>query len=93
VVNLFERLAKKRPLAEAASQQPHRRADSKALLMDVLANGPVPATLVEERGAAHGLSKKQLRHTREQMKIVAFKEVGKLNGRWFWALPRHAPEL
>jgi hypothetical protein len=61
--------------------------------MDVLANGPVPVTIVEERGAAHGLSKKQLRCTRVQMNIVAFKETGKLNGRWFWALPRHAPEL
>ena len=92
MATLFERLGRP-PAAEAAVEQPQRRADSKALLMDVLANGPVPTTIIEERGAAHGLSKKQLRRTRGQMRIVAFKEVGKLHGRWFWALPRHAPEL
>jgi hypothetical protein len=57
--------------------------------MDVLVNGPVPVTIIEERGAAHGLSKKQLRCAKQQMAIVAFKEVRKLHGRWFWALPQH----
>ena len=37
---------------------------------------PAPATLVEERGAAHGFSKKQLRRTREQMGIIAFRLEG-----------------
>jgi hypothetical protein len=23
------------------------------------------------------------------MRVVSFKEVGKINGRWFWALPQH----
>jgi hypothetical protein len=61
-------------------------APTEAFLLDMLANGPVPATLVEARGAAHGFSRKQLRYAREQMNIVAFKEVGRLNGRWFWRL-------
>jgi len=55
-------------------------------LKDILANGPVPATLVEERGAAHGFSKIQIRYARRQMKIISFKGPGK-DGRWFWVLP------
>ena len=95
MASLFERLAKDRPsqIEETFKPQP-RRADSKArlktLLADVLANGPAPTTLVQERGAAHGFTRKQLWRTREQMKIVAFKETGKPRGRWFLALPQHA---
>lgn len=60
-------------------------------LTDVLTNGPVPAIVVEERGAAHGFSTDQLKRAKRRMGIVAFKEKGKLDGRWFWALPQHAP--
>jgi hypothetical protein len=72
---------------ERMIKQSRRGVDLKTFLMDILANGPVPATLVEERGAAHGFSKKQLRCARQQMNIIAFKEVGKTHGRWFWVLP------
>src|SRR5215471_6115475 len=90
VVTLFERLEKGRPPpTEEAIKQSRRHAGQKALIRDVLANGPAPATLVEERGAAHGFTKKQLSYARRQMRIVSFKEVGKINGRWFWALPQH----
>jgi hypothetical protein len=88
VANLFERLGQPPP-TEKAIKRPDNR---KALLIDVLVNGPVPATIVQERGAAHGLTKKQLRSAREKMKIVAFKETGKPHGRWFWTLSPHAPE-
>jgi hypothetical protein len=88
MANLFERLAQRRPPpTEEPIKQSRKNADLKTLLMDVLANGPVPATLVEERGAAHGFSKKQLYCARQQMNIVAIKEVGKPHGRWFWVLP------
>ena len=90
MASLFERLDRGRPPTEEAIKQSRRHAGQKALIQDVLANGPAPATLVEERGAAHGFTKKQLRSAREQMKIVAFKEVGKPHGRWIWALPQHA---
>ena len=59
VVSLFDRLDKGRPpQPEGAIKQSRRHAGQKALIMDVLANGPAPATLVEERGAAHGFTKK-----------------------------------
>jgi hypothetical protein len=88
--DIFRRLRAGRPATEAAFEQPLRRRENpKILLKDVLANGPAPATLVEERGAAHGFTKKQLSYARRQMRVVSFKEVGKINGRWFWALPQH----
>jgi hypothetical protein len=86
--DIFKRLSAGRPpAAETAHEQPsHRREDPKIFLRDILANGPVPATLVEERGAAHGFSKIQIRYARRQMKIISFKGPGK-DGRWFWVLP------
>jgi hypothetical protein len=73
------------PLEKMIKQS--RKTDLKIFLRDVLANGPVPATLVEERGAAHGFSKKQIYYARQLMNIVAFKEIGKTHGRWFLVLP------
>jgi hypothetical protein len=88
--DIFERLDKGRPPpTEETTEQSRRHAGQKALIKDVLANGPAPATLVEERGAAHGFTKKQLSYARLQMRVVSFKETGKPGGRWFWALPQH----
>jgi hypothetical protein len=72
------------------TERPIRRygTDPRLLLKAVLVSGPVPATIVVERGAAHGLTKKQLRSAREEMNIIAFKETGRPHGRWLWALPR-----
>ena len=66
MATLFERLAQGRPPpTEMASKQPRRREDPKIFLKDILANGPVPATLVEERGAQHhGFTKIQIRYAR-----------------------------
>ena len=87
MASLFERLDEKRAQPpEKPTKQPRRSADRRTFLLDMLANGPVPATLVEERGAAHGFTRKQLRYTREQMNIIAIKEVGKTHGRWLWRL-------
>jgi hypothetical protein len=66
-------------------------ADRETFLMDILANGPVPATVVEARGAAHGITRKQLRKARSKMRIMTFKETGKIHGCWLWALPQHDP--
>jgi hypothetical protein len=85
VGNLFERLNPGRP---PPVEKPSKKlgADPKPLLTDVLTNGPVPATFIQERGAVHGFTRKQLRRAKRQMNIASFKEAGKLNGRWFWAL-------
>jgi hypothetical protein len=88
MADIFERLARGRPppTEEVTKQPPHRRENPKIFLRDVLANGPVPATLVEEHGAAHGFTKIQIRYARRQMNIISFKGPGK-NGGWFWVLP------
>jgi hypothetical protein len=78
---------------EKMIKQSRRHADLKIFLMDILAAGPALATLVEERGAAHGFTEKQLRYAREQMNIIAFKEVGKTHGRWFWVLPHDNQDI
>ena len=95
MANLFDRLSAGRPPEPEGviKSQPGRaalKARLKTLLTDVLANGPAPTTLVQERGAAHGFSRKQLYCARQRMKIIAFKEAGKPHGRWFWILPQHA---
>ena len=90
--DIFERLAEGRPAPEEVISQLRRgepKARLKTLLTDVLAAGPAPTTLVQERGAAHGFSRKQLYCARQRMRIVAFKETGKPCGCWFWALPQH----
>ena len=51
---------------------------------------PAATTLVYQRGAERGFTKKQIWDAREKMKIVAFKETGKHGGRWFLTLPQHA---
>jgi DNA polymerase len=60
-------------------------------LMNLLANGPTPVKIVEERGAACGYSIDQLKRAKRKMGVVRFKETGKIDGQWFWALPEHAP--
>ena len=75
---------------EKLVKQSRRHVDLKTFLVDILINGPAPTTLVHQRGRERGFTRKQLWSTREQMKIVAFKETGKPRGRWFLALPQHA---
>ena len=91
-MNLFERLDRGRPAPEP-NKQPRKKRDSEIFLKDILINGPVPTTLIVERAAAHGLSKKQLTRARRRIRIVAFKETKKIHGRWFWTLPPYTPEL
>ena len=93
--DIFDRLNAGRlsPTEEATKLQLRKgnpKTRLKIILMDVLASGPAPTTIVLERGQAHGFTRKQLWAAREKMKIVAFKETGKTYGRWFLALPQHA---
>ena len=83
--DIFERLNKRQPI-ERTIEQPRRREDPKIFLKDILANGPAPATLVEEPGAERGFTKIQIRYARRQMKIISFKGPGE-HGCWFWVLP------
>jgi putative DNA primase/helicase len=61
-------------------------------LLDILANGPVPVSIIEDRATARGFSKDQLKRAKQKMRVAAFKEAGKIDGRWFWSLAEHAPQ-
>jgi hypothetical protein len=61
-------------------------------LQDLLLNGPVLAATLEERGAARGFSKEQLTRAKRKLAVATFKEGNRFDGRWYWALPQHAPK-
>jgi hypothetical protein len=84
VATIFDLLGKERPAAKEI-EQPRRNADLRAFLLDILMDGPVPTTLVIERGVARGFTKKQITYARAKMKITALKET-KRWGRWMWVL-------
>jgi hypothetical protein len=70
-----------------------RETSAKTFLMNILQNGPVPTTVILERGKARGFSKKQLKHAKEQTGVIAFKEKGKFGaGRWFWTTTKLTSE-
>ena len=60
-------------------------------LFNTLINGPVPIKFIEEQATTYNFSKDQLDRVKKRIGIVAFREKGKLNGGWFWALTQHAP--
>ena len=70
MVSLFERLDKGRPPPEEPVKRPRGRDDQRAFLLDVLVSGPVPVTRIEERGAAHGFSKKQLIYAKQHWALL-----------------------
>jgi hypothetical protein len=77
--------------AVAATIGSKKESDPAVFLQDMLTNGPVTINLIEQRGAVRGFSKDQLKRAKRKLGVVAFKEEGKLEGCWFWALPQHAP--
>jgi hypothetical protein len=83
-------LEKERPsAAEIKPRKAIRRiVDPKNFILDVLVNGPVPTVTILRRGAERGLTKRQITWAKENMDIIAFKEIGQ-RGPWFWALPHH----
>ena len=82
-------LEKERQPVEIKPRKPTRRTvDPTDFLRDILTNGPVPTKNVLQRGAERGLTKRQILYAREQMRVIAFKYLGK-HGCWFWLLPNH----
>jgi hypothetical protein len=79
-------------VAAATSTKKDQSGGVVTFLLNVLANGPVPIAVIEERAAACGFSKDQLKRAKQKMGVVAFKEKGTLDGQWLWALPQRAPK-
>jgi DNA polymerase len=80
-------------LAQAKPTKPGNQG-AQDFLREILASGPVLATVVIERGAERGFTYDQLRRVREKLGVVAFREASNTGtGRWRWALPQHAPDV
>jgi DNA polymerase len=79
-------------IAATAPNKNRDKSGAQVFLFTILANGPVAIKLIEERARVHGFSKEQLKYAKEKLEIVAFREKGKFDGGWFWALPQHAPD-
>jgi hypothetical protein len=87
MITAEEALAASRP----AKGRGGRKTDHvEEFLCDMLAGGPILATIVNERAEAHGFSPQQLRTAKRKLGIVVFKEKV-FQGQWKWALPEHAP--
>jgi hypothetical protein len=78
-------------VAAAASSKNKEPNGATVFLLDILANGPVPIKLLEERAAVRGFSKDQLDRAKKKLRVAAFKAKDVKDGRWFWALPQYAP--
>ena len=79
-------------VAAATPSKNKDRGGPVTFLMDMLAQGPTPISIIEERGGAHGYSTDQLKRAKQKLSARTFKEGGKTDGRWFWALPEDIPE-
>ena len=73
----------------ATSTKQVRQNSVVVFLLNILANGPVPKKVIDERAAVQGISEERLRTAKEKMGVVAYHEKT-VPGRWFWALPQHA---
>ena len=69
-----------------------RKTEAETFLMTVLADGPMPAAIIEELGAARKFSKMQLWCAKQRIGAVTFKKKGKFDGGWICSLPQYAPK-
>ena len=101
VANLFEQLrtttAGQEDDRAAAQERRSRRTMEKkteveAFLLNILADGPMPAAIIEELGAARKFSKMQLWCAKQRIGAVTFKKKGKFDGGWICSLPQNAPK-
>jgi AAA domain-containing protein len=77
--------------AMAANKSPGARDQAKKFLADLLADGPVPKTEIEEAADAHGISNRTLYRAKDDLHLIVEKERGRPNGKWIWRLPDQAP--
>jgi hypothetical protein len=71
--------------AMAATKSPAARDEAKKFLTDILANGPVHKTEIEEAAKANGIAERTLFRAKSELSIIA--EKNGQNGQWQWRLP------
>ena len=77
--------------AAAPTKDRDQQSGAVVFLMDILANGPVPVKTIEERAAARGFSKDQLKRAKQKMCVEAFKRREKPMAAGFGPWQEHAP--
>jgi hypothetical protein len=66
----------------SANKSPSARDEAKNFLTDILANGPVLQTEIEDAAKGNGIAKRTLERAKRELGITAEK-----NGQWYWRLP------
>ena len=67
------------------SKSPAARDNAKRLLLDLLANGPVAKTEIDEAAEANEITRRTLFRAKADLKIIAKKDGP--DGGWTWRLP------
>jgi hypothetical protein len=82
-------------IASQAASPPSKRDKAKEFILDALANGPVPARMIEEQANAEGISESTRKLAKKALGIesVHLGEKGKSGGgEWHWRLPEESKE-
>lgn len=78
--------------SEQIKKQENKLADAETWLEEILADGPMLKTEVEEQAKNEEISPKTLRRAREKMGVLSYKKPGEKNGPYLWELPRKEME-
>jgi hypothetical protein len=70
------------------NKSPVARDTAKKLLLDMLANGPVPAVEIKEAAEANGIAERTLYRAKEELGIQIQKDRSKATGPWSWYPPK-----
>jgi putative DNA primase/helicase len=76
--------------AMAATKNPGAKDHAKKFLTDLLTNGPLPKTDIEETADANGISNRTLYRAKDDLHLIVEKERGRPNGKWVWRLSEPA---
>ena len=71
-------------LAVSENRAPAARDEAKTFLQQLLADGPMATTDIDDAAKGHGISLRTLRRAKRELKITA-KKNGK-DGNWTWSL-------
>lgn len=74
------------PAAEAPAARTHKIAHAKAFLVQVLSEGPRPATAMLLAAAAAGIAEGTLYTAKRRLRVESHRQ-GYEDGQWVWALP------
>ena len=73
--------------AAGENKSPATRDAAKKFLLNILANGPVPKTDIDEAAEANGIAKRTLDRAKAELNVEAEKDRTSPQGVWTWRLP------